>query len=242
MKFKVLVSDPPWLLKDALPGKGRGAIKHYPCMSLEALKVFPVPDMAKDSILFMWRLSSMVEEAYQLVRAWGFIPKTELVWNKLTVNGKVHFGMGRYLRASHETCIVATRGRYKVKNLSTRSTFDAIASREHSRKPIEFYELVESLCEGPYVEMFSRHNRHGWVMLGNQVPKGQLELPKTEETELDKDAWQAMERCKLFLPQSCTYEGSSGEKSCQGSKEEAHRREGNSSRKGSRSEDCQGQE
>ena len=53
------------------------------------------------------------QEALDLVRAWGFMPKTELVWKKLTTSGKRHIGMGRYLRAEHETCIVATRGKVR---------------------------------------------------------------------------------------------------------------------------------
>src|SRR5512138_2705679 len=100
-------SDPAWPFGDKLPGEKRGAVKHYAVMSLDDIKAFPQPLMLDDSYLFLWRVASMVEEAYEVVRAWDFVPKTELVWVKLTRTGKPHFGMGRTLRAAHETCIVA---------------------------------------------------------------------------------------------------------------------------------------
>jgi N6-adenosine-specific RNA methylase IME4 len=43
--------------------------------------------------------------------------------------------------------------------------------REHSRKPEEFYLLVEELCEGPYLELFARAARPGWICVGDEVNK-----------------------------------------------------------------------
>lgn len=110
----------------------------------------------------------MVEEAYSVVRAWGFVPKSEIVWRKLTPKGRLHFGMGRTVRASHETCIVAKRGRIGVKNRSIRSMFEAPVGR-HSAKPESFYDLVEDLVDGPYVELFARRHRPGWTCIGNEL-------------------------------------------------------------------------
>lgn len=110
----------------------------------------------------------MVEEAYQVCRSWGFVPKTEIVWCKRTALGKRWFGMGRTVRAEHEVAIVATRGKPTVKRHDVRSTFEAPAGR-HSEKPEAFYDLVESLCEGPYCELFARRQRPGWTCLGNEL-------------------------------------------------------------------------
>lgn len=162
----VLVADPPWLFRDGLPGTKRGAVKHYPCMSLSALLAFPIPRMAPDSVLFMWRVAALQQEALELVHAWGFSPKTELVWQKTTRTGKKHFGMGRILRASHESCIVATRGRALPKVRNVRSTFEAAVGR-HSEKPDAFFRIVEALYDGPYVELFARRQREGWVCIGD---------------------------------------------------------------------------
>ncbi len=77
--------------------------------------------------------------------------------------------MGHYVRASHETCIVARKGKAKVANRSILSTFSAIAG-EHSEKPEAFYrDIVERLTPGPYVELFARRHRDGWTCLGNEL-------------------------------------------------------------------------
>ena len=195
-KFKVLVADPPWKFGDKLPGPNRGAESNYSCLTVKELCEFPIPEMQPDSWLFLWRVSAMPEEALQVVRAWGFVPKTELIWAKRTKNGKRWFGMGHQVRAEHETCIIATRGSPKVLNRNTRSIFEA-AYTGHSRKPDEFYELVEKLCPGPIAELFARRPRDGWTTFGNQLPADQgfmsapgVPLPDSqdydyEEGELD---------------------------------------------------------
>ena len=119
----------------------------------------------------------MVPEAYQVVRAWGYVPKTEIVWVKRTRTGKRWFGMGRTVRAEHEVCIVATRGKPRVRSHRIRSTFEAsVPARGHSAKPEAFADLVESLCDGPYVELFARRQRPGWTCLGNQAGDPAAEL------------------------------------------------------------------
>src|SRR5688500_14613398 len=111
MSFRVLVADPPWSFGDKLPGAGRGAEKHYDVLSVDDICAFAVPPTEPDALLFLWRVSSQQEEALRVVRAWGFKPHSEIVWDKLTVGGKPFFGMGRIVRGSHETCIIATKGR-----------------------------------------------------------------------------------------------------------------------------------
>jgi len=177
---RVLLADPPWLLGDPLPG-GRGAEAHYPCMPVDAIARFPLPPLADDCLLLMWRLASMQEEALFVARAWGFTIRTEIVWEKLTKTGKPFFGMGRYVRASHEVCLIGTRGRVRVLDRGVRSRF-AAQVHEHSRKPDQIYEIAEALSEGPYVELFARRRRHGWRAIGNELApmrrKGALADPR----------------------------------------------------------------
>lgn len=164
--YRTLIADPPWKLNDKLPWGG--SERHYKLMSTPDLMNFELPEMADDSILLLWRLSCFVEDAYKVCRAWGFTPKTELIWLKRTVKGNRWFGMGNYTRAEHETCIIATRGKPKPLIKNIRSTFEAPVGR-HSAKPDEFYNIVEKLCAGPYVELFARRHRPGWTCLGDQV-------------------------------------------------------------------------
>lgn len=160
------MADPPWLFGDRLPGKTRGAERLYQCMGSHMIARFELPPIADDAVLFLWRVSAMPSEAIQVAEIWGFTVKSELVWLKTTTTGKRHFGMGRYVRASHETCLIATRGRFKPKSRSVRSVFEAPVGR-HSEKPNAFYDLVEQFSDGPYVELFARRRRPGWTCLGN---------------------------------------------------------------------------
>lgn len=182
--FACIVIDPPWMFKDKLPGKSRGAAKNYRVEKLDRLKRMLVtrpdrdgalllPPIADDAFLFMWRVSAMVPEAYELVRAMDFNHKSEIVWNKLTKHGKKAFGMGRTVRGAHETCIIAKRGRPRRLSGSIRSTFEAPVG-EHSEKPDAFYALVEALCGGPRLEVFGRKARPGWTVIGDQAPGGKL--------------------------------------------------------------------
>lgn len=177
--YSVVVADPPWAFGDKLPGT-RGAESHYPCMSVDDLCKLTLPPLADDALLFLWKVAAMTEEALAVMHMWGFNLKTEMVWVK-TKKGVVigepevtdlAFGMGRYTRAAHETCLVASRGKglNLVKNRSIRSVF--FAEREaHSKKPELFYDLVEDLTggEGHYLELFARRQRGGWTTLGNEL-------------------------------------------------------------------------
>ncbi len=173
--FRVLCADVPWKFDDKLPGEKRGAERNYKCLSRRELMRFPLPPLADDCALFFWKVASMPQDALDVIDAWGFMPKSEIIWLKKTVHGNRWFGMGRTVRAEHETCIFATRGRPEVKNHSVRSTFvtdfeglSATAGR-HSEKPEQFYQIVETLFDGPYVELFARRQRDGWVCLGDEA-------------------------------------------------------------------------
>ncbi len=171
-RYRVLVADPPWRFSDRLPGNGRGAAKHYRCLSLSAIMRHPLPPLADDCVLFLWRVSAMVEEAYEVCRAWGFMPKSEIVWDKITASGKTHFGMGHIVRAAHETAVIAIRGRPQRLHAAQRSRFEASAPRSagkviHSAKPDEFFAIVARLYAGPRVSIFERRHRKGFDCIGD---------------------------------------------------------------------------
>lgn len=239
--YKTIASDNPWPFKDSLPGNTRGAAKRYKTMTIDKLKTFLVDNEVKtapDCILYLWRVSAMVEEAYEVARAWGFTPKSEIIWIK-TLRGqqgdedadtvqriheietenaklmevlltakvprehaiemliakyeaelgdKLHFGMGHYTRNSHESCIIATKGKTKelVRDHSIRSVFFAPV-REHSEKPRKFYELVERMANTPRLELFARRRRMGWDSHGHEVDVRRPPPVEVEESEVIAD-------------------------------------------------------
>lgn len=169
-RTRVLVADPPWRFGDKLPGPGRGAAKHYSTLSVAELCTFELPRIADDAMLFLWRVAAMPSEALAVCRAWGFVPKAEIVWVKTSSAGRLRIGMGRYVRNAHETCLVAARGRASslVRDHSVPSVLFAPRGR-HSAKPDQFYELVERLAHGPYSELFARRRRPGWQCFGDEL-------------------------------------------------------------------------
>jgi N6-adenosine-specific RNA methylase IME4 len=46
-----------------------------------------------------------------------------------------------------------------------------VPAREHSRKPVQFYERVEAFCSGPRLELFGRESRVGWTVYGDEATK-----------------------------------------------------------------------
>lgn len=189
--YRVVCADPPWPFDDKLPGLGRGAAKQYDLLDdAIATRQFVggelLDQVADDAYLFLWRVSAgggrsivtLVERAYAVARAWGFSPKTEIIWRKQTKNGARHFGMGWHFRMEHEACIVATRGKPKPLVRNIRSVFDARAPSSvngraiHSAKPESFYtDVVEKIARGPYLELFGRRRRPGWTCVGKQLPR-----------------------------------------------------------------------
>jgi N6-adenosine-specific RNA methylase IME4 len=179
-RFHALVADAPWMFEDK--GSRSGAEKHYNVMTMYDLRHFPLPLLTDDAPLFFWRVAAMQEEALRVIRAWGFVPKTELVWVKMTSgeeDAKLAFGQGHYTRAAHETCIIAVRDekKWKPKVRNQRDVFHAPVGK-HSAKPEEFYRIVERMVgPGPIAELFARRTRHGFLTVGYEIPGGGVFTP-----------------------------------------------------------------
>lgn len=186
-RARVLVADPPWRHSDSLGQRG-GAAKYKNTLSVDEIKAFPLPPMEDNCLLFLWRVAQMQREAFEVIDAWGFEQRSEIVWAKLTAaepcdecgRATPAFGMGRYVRNGHEICLIARRGRNITANHSIRSVLRTAAQHnhafeapvgEHSEKPPQFYSLVRTLTghRGPYVELFARRRRRGWRCYGNEL-------------------------------------------------------------------------
>jgi N6-adenosine-specific RNA methylase IME4 len=174
-KFNIIAADCPWQFSDKLKMSKvkRGSEANYNCMSTKDICNLDLPPIADDALLFLWRVASMQKDALEVMNSWGFKLKSEIIWIKTTNNdNKLAFGMGRYTRHCHETCLIGVRGRgiKLVKDHSIRSVFFA-PREEHSKKPDKFFEIVEQMTnkEGSYLELFSRKERNGWTTLGEEI-------------------------------------------------------------------------
>ena len=170
-----LVVDPPWyydLRKDDETHRNR---INYPPMQTEEIVALPIPALGdcSGSVLWLWTTNNHMPDAYRCLEHWGYEHKTILTWEKVSKAGNPHIGTGHWLRNNTEHCLLAVKG--KVASflsqglLTNQSTTLRARRREHSRKPADFYELVEQLCPSPKLELFARESRPGWETWGNQV-------------------------------------------------------------------------
>lgn len=77
--------------------------------------------------------------------------------------------MGFYFRNVTELLLFGVRGSMRTLQPGrTQVNLFSTQKREHSRKPDEVYDLVESCSPGPFLELFARFKRPGWDQWGNE--------------------------------------------------------------------------
>jgi N6-adenosine-specific RNA methylase IME4 len=172
--FGTILADPPWRFSNRT---GKMAPEHrrlsrYGTMTLEDIMNLPVEPLASDNAhLYLWVPNALIAEGMEVMRRWGFKYKTNLVWYKIRKDGGPDGrGVGFYFRNVTELILFGVRGNMRTLQPG-RTQVNVIESRkrEHSRKPDEQYDLIERCSPGPYLELFARHRRPGWVSWGNEV-------------------------------------------------------------------------
>ena len=156
-------------------------LRRYPTMSLQEIKELPVQAIVKDTAhLYLWVPNALIYEGLQVMQHWGFTYKTNLIWYKIRKDGGPdRRGVGFYFRNVTEMMLFGVRGK-GVRTLQPgRSQENIITSRkrEHSRKPDEQYEIIESCSWGPFIELFARGSRKNWFTWGNQADEYTPEWP-----------------------------------------------------------------
>lgn len=174
-RFATIMADPPWQFVNRT---GKMAPEHkrlnrYGTMDLEAIKGLPVADAAAaTSHLYLWVPNALLPEGLEVMKAWGFNYKSNIIWHKLRKDGGSDGrGVGFYFRNVTEIILFGVRGK-NARTLDpgrTQVNYIGTRKREHSRKPDEQYPLIESCSPGPYLEMFGRGVRKGWSTWGNQA-------------------------------------------------------------------------
>lgn len=163
-KYTLIYADPPWRY-DFSQTESREIENQYPTMDVEEICSLPINTLAhNDCVLFLWATNPKLREALQVIQAWGFEYKTNMVWIKDRI------GMGYYARQKHELLLIATKGQPGTPDPEDRPESAIFANRrEHSRKPDEFYELLEQMYpHAKKIELFSRIERSGWTGWGNE--------------------------------------------------------------------------
>ena len=162
-EFGVIYADPPWEYDDSAVPRG-GVDNHYVTMSLAEIKQLDVPS-ADDSILYLWCTVTHMPEALDVMQAWGFEYKTQAVWDKQDM------GVGYWFRGQHELLLVGVKGDvHPPKQQHRRSSVFNEQRTEHSSKPKKVRSHIEQAHpDADKLELFSRNNRVGWEVFGDEV-------------------------------------------------------------------------
>jgi N6-adenosine-specific RNA methylase IME4 len=181
VKYHTIVADPPWRYrKDGIDPRSNGkaysrnswAEQNYLTLSNAAIRDLPVGQLAAESgHLYLWvtapRLYGERHDdsitPHDIMRAWGFEYRTTLVWWK-----QPGLGLGSYWRVDTEFVLFGIRGSAPVAPHLRRSNVIVAPRGEHSQKPDAFYDMVEQVSSGPYVELFARRHRFFWDVWGNE--------------------------------------------------------------------------
>lgn len=172
-RFSTVLVDPPWQFQNRT---GKVAPEHrrllrYPTMELQEIKDLPVSDLVGSrSHLYLWVPNALLMEGLQVMKAWGFTYKANVVWFKVRKDGGPDGrGVGFYFRNVTELVLFGVRGSMRTLQAGrTQVNMLATRKREHSRKPDEIYDIIEACSPGPYLELFARFRRDGWTQWGNE--------------------------------------------------------------------------
>ncbi len=189
-RFGTILADPPWRFSNRT---GKMAPEHrrlsrYSTMSMDEIYELPVSDIALDqSHLYLWVPNALIQQGLEVMESWGFKYKTNLVWYKVRKDGGPDGrGVGFYFRNVTELVLFGVRGSLRTLQPG-RTQVNIISSRkrEHSRKPDELYDVIESCSPGPYLEMFARHRREGWTQWGDEL-EGDVHSESDESLDLQQ--------------------------------------------------------
>tara|TARA_B100001059_G_C17758173_1_gene541176 strand:- start:84 stop:701 length:618 start_codon:yes stop_codon:yes gene_type:complete len=176
-KFGTILADPPWEFKNKT---GKIApqykkISRYKTLSLEDIKSLPIERVSsKRSHLYLWVPNALIKEGLEVMDAWGFKYKTNLIWRKIRKDGGPDGrGVGFYFRNTTEIILFGVKGKNVRTRKPGRTQVNVIETRkrEHSRKPDELYKIIEKCSWGPFLELFARGKRKSWTSWGDQSKK-----------------------------------------------------------------------
>jgi N6-adenosine-specific RNA methylase IME4 len=169
-------------------GLERSAENHYDTMALDQITGMG-PDvtriMTPNSRLFFWVTGPFfaIGAHVPIMRAWGFEPvavvfvwvkpnKRDYMENRVLLTDEVFkMNMGHTSRQNAEFVVLGRRGNPPPRLSKAIRQIIVEPAREHSRKPRKFYSRVESYAAGPYLDLFGRQQRPGWIVRGNESKK-----------------------------------------------------------------------
>jgi N6-adenosine-specific RNA methylase IME4 len=173
-KYRTIVADPPWPQKMMgsylLARNLRPAKLVYPTMTVEAIKTMPVADIAEPGAhLWLWVTNEFLRAGFDVMESWGFTYLAPITWCKPSGCGNYFIHRTEHILFGYKDRCEFNKARY-VPNV-----YHWKRPSQHSAKPAESYELIESISDEPRLELFARPitpmfpKIEGWDVFGNEV-------------------------------------------------------------------------
>jgi len=192
--FACIIADPPWDFDDKgsrICPSHHGCATPYSTMSLDEICELDVGTVASpDALLWLWTTWTHLLDgsAAKVAVTWGFAPKQGIPWLKATPGKSkaayqdhpavstlfdagllLQIGIGHYVRPVSEVLLLCVRAPARIAPARQLPGVIVAPRSNHSAKPHEAYDLIETMCDGPRLELFARGRaRPGWTTWGAQ--------------------------------------------------------------------------
>jgi site-specific DNA-methyltransferase (adenine-specific) len=177
-KYQIVYADPPWSYNDKMSGHSFSLDHEYETQDKIWIQNLPIKEISdNECVLFLWAVSPLLNEAFEVIKAWGFKYKTvAFCWVKTYKDGSPVSNLGRWTMGGMELCLLATKGHPKrVVNNVKQILFNGRG--KHSVKPHEVRKrIVQLMGDIPRIELFAREKYQGWDVWGNEVDTS-VEIP-----------------------------------------------------------------
>jgi len=167
--YRTIVIDPAWHIEKIKRKVAPNQIHmDYKMMSVDEIKEFPINKFVskEGAFLFMWTIQKYLPDAFDIFKSWNFNYVCTMVWHK--PGGFQPFNLPQY---NGEFVLFANKGNLKFP--TTKNFFCVFNGkrREHSRKPIEFYDTIRRVTPEPRIDIFSREQKDGFDNYGYESSK-----------------------------------------------------------------------
>jgi len=174
--FATMVVDPPWPYPNGFNGWGKRRALPYASMTTREIAELPLAKLVRrEGYVFLWTTNQHLGAAFDVIEAWELTYRQTITWCKAEVGG-----LGGMFGTNTEHVLIAQKIRRgtnahgaRTRGVRVNRSWFEWTSRgprgEHSSKPDEFYEVVERVAPGPYVDVFARRKRRGWTCVGDAI-------------------------------------------------------------------------
>lgn len=161
--YDVIYADPPWQYSFSR-SQSRRVENQYPTMSTQEICEYPIKPN-DNAVLYLWATAPKLLNALAVMAAWGFMYKTQMVWDKQII------GPGYWFRGQHEILLVGTRGKFSPPLTHMRKSSVWNEQRgKHSTKPSGIRLWIKTWFSGvKRVELFARERIEGWDAEGLEI-------------------------------------------------------------------------